>query len=60
MSNTLITIIKEFRQRETFGLVKYQASIGRTDLAHREWLQHAKEEAMDFVLYLQRILDTLE
>lgn len=59
MSHALTKVIAEMRQRETFGLAKYSASIDRSDFSAADWLQHAKEEAMDLVLYLQRLQDTL-
>jgi hypothetical protein len=34
---------------------KYNTTLERSDLSTLEWLQHAQEEAMDFVLYLERL-----
>ncbi len=43
--------------RSKVGLVKYNCSTERTDLSRLEWLQHAQEEAMDFCIYLQKLID---
>ena len=58
-SAVLSGVIAEFHAREELGLVKYGTTIDRTDLALLQWLQHAKEEAMDIVLYLQRCIDSV-
>jgi hypothetical protein len=31
----------------------------RNDLTVKEWLQHAQEEAMDFVVYLEKLKQLL-
>ena len=50
----------EMRDREQFGLGKYGTTVDRTDLSVKQWLQHAKEEAMDSVLYLDRLIQEEE
>jgi hypothetical protein len=42
--------------RSQRGIQKYGTTTERTDLAQLEWLQHAQEEAMDFCVYLQRLI----
>jgi hypothetical protein len=44
-----------FKERSEVGIKKYNTTLERTDLTTLEWLQHAQEEAMDFVLYLERL-----
>ena len=48
-------IINKFKERSEVGIKKYKTTLERTDLTTLEWLQHAQEEAMDFVLYLERL-----
>ena len=48
-------IINKFKERSEIGIKKYKTTLERTDLTTLEWLQHAQEEAMDFVLYLERL-----
>lgn len=49
-------VIEEIRNRRDAGRKKYGTSMERTDLTEREWLQHAKEEALDLAIYLQRLI----
>jgi len=47
--------INKFKERSEAGIKKYKTTLERTDLSTLEWLTHAQEEAMDFVLYLERL-----
>lgn len=49
-------IIEEIRIRRDKGRAKYGTSMERTDLARKEWLQHAKEEALDLAIYLEKMI----
>ena len=45
-------------RRSQVGIAKYGATLARTDLTLRDWLQHAYEEHPDAANYLKRaILD---
>ena len=46
--------------RQKFGLNKYGTSVEANPLTLRQWAQHALEEALDFSIYLQRIIDELD
>lgn len=48
-------VIDQIRSRAEHGLNKYGVSVERTDLTPIEWIQHAKEEAMDLTVYLERL-----
>jgi len=50
---------KEFDYRSCKGIKKYGTTLTENKLSLLEWLQHAKEEAMDQVLYLQRAIDEI-
>jgi len=50
-------VVATFRQREAAGIAKYGTTVDREDLSRLDWLRHAQEEAMDLVLYLQRLID---
>ena len=52
----LISVIKDLKAREKRGLDKYQTTMDRTDLSHKEWMQHAYEEALDMALYLKKAI----
>lgn len=47
---------EELKIRALHGLAKYGQTMERPDYDLRAWLQNAKEEAMDLVIYLERVL----
>ena len=53
-------VVRQFETRSQIGIKKYGKTLHDNDLSLIEWLQHAKEEAMDQVLYLQRAIDEIE
>ena len=50
----------ELKARREMGLNKYGVSIDDNQLELKQWLQHAKEEALDLAEYLQRMIDGIE
>ena len=55
----VIKTIYEFKRRSALGFRKYGTTLAENNLSLLQWLQHAKEEAMDQVLYLQRAIDEI-
>ena len=51
----VLSVLESFKKRSEIGIKKYNTTLERNDLSTLEWLQHAQEEAMDFVLYLERL-----
>ena len=51
----VLNVLESFKKRSETGIKKYNTTLERNDLSTLEWLQHAQEEAMDFVLYLERL-----
>lgn len=51
----VLNVLENFKKRSETGIKKYNTTLERNDLSTLEWLQHAQEEAMDFVLYLERL-----
>ena len=49
------SVIDQFKQRSEVGKVKYGITLDRTDLTRLEWLNHAQQEAMDMILYLEKL-----
>lgn len=47
----------ELQKRAALGLRKYGVTVAEAPLNRRQWLQHAKEEALDMAVYLQRLID---
>jgi len=54
------TIIEKFTQRAEFGKKKYGTDLDRTDLELIDYINHALEEHMDAILYLQKVKTMLE
>ena len=48
-------VVRKFEARAEMGYAKYNKDLDRTDLSIDDWLQHAQEEAMDFILYITKI-----
>jgi hypothetical protein len=57
MSRIEQAVIKKIQQRADFGKEKYGVTMERTDLSKLEWLTLAQEEAMDFCVYLQKLIE---
>ena len=53
------SVINQFRERSEVGIKKYGVTLDREDLSSLEWINHAQQEAMDFVLYLEKLKQTL-
>ncbi len=49
------SVINSFIQRSNVGLQKYGTTLDRDDLSVLEWIQHAQEEHMDAILYLEKL-----
>jgi hypothetical protein len=54
------SIIDQFVQRATFGKQKYGVDLDREDLSVLEWIEHAKQEHMDAILYLEKLKKIVE
>lgn len=48
-------VIDKFKQRSEAGIKKYGVTLERNDLSFQDWIKHAQEEAMDFILYLEKL-----
>jgi len=55
MDSIVKSIIKQFEERSIKGKEKYGTDLDRTDLSLLEWIEHAKQEHMDAILYLEKI-----
>ena len=49
------SVIDSFVKRSNLGLKKYGTTLDRTDLNVLDWIQHAQEEHMDAILYLEKL-----
>lgn len=55
IDSVVFSVIKGFKQRADFGLLKYGTNLDRNDLSVLDWIQHAQEEHMDAILYLEKL-----
>ena len=55
MDSIVLSIIKQFEDRSVKGKEKYGTDLDRTDLSLLEWVEHAKQEHMDAILYLEKL-----
>ncbi len=53
-------ICTEIAARQQMGINKYGATVAETPLSLREWLVHAKQEALDQAIYLQRAIEEID
>ena len=49
------SVIESFVKRSNLGLQKYGTTLDRNDLGVLDWIQHAQEEHMDAILYLEKL-----
>jgi hypothetical protein len=55
LDSVVSSIIDQFTSRALMGKKKYGVDLDRTDLSILEWIEHAKQEHMDAILYLEKI-----
>jgi len=55
VDGVVFKVLQEFQERADFGYKKYGTDLDREDLSFIDWIQHAKEEHMDAILYLEKI-----
>jgi hypothetical protein len=48
-------VVSAFQKRAEFGQKKYGTTLDRNDLTFLQWIQHAQEELMDAILYLEKL-----
>jgi hypothetical protein len=53
--SVVFSVINKFKERSRFGMEKYGTNLDRGDLSILDWIQHAQEEHMDAILYLEKL-----
>lgn len=48
-------VARKMKNRQNEGLKKYGVTMDRKDLSAIEWINHAQEEIMDLLLYLEKL-----
>ena len=54
------SVVKQFQDRSELGQKKYGTTLDRTDLTPLDWVQHAQEELMDGILYLEKLKQVIK
>jgi len=49
------SVVNSFIERSKLGIKKYGKTLDRDDLSFYDWVQHAQEEHMDAILYLEKL-----
>lgn len=60
LDSIVSAIIQKFIARARMGKEKYGTDLDRQDLKPLDWIQHAQEELMDGILYLEKLKQTLQ
>lgn len=55
LDSIVTAVIQKFAERAEMGKQKYGTDLDRTDLTMLDWIQHAQEEHMDAILYLEKM-----
>lgn len=53
--SVVYSIVQQFVSRSQLGRTKYGTTLDRNDLSTLDWIQHAQEELMDGILYLEKL-----
>jgi hypothetical protein len=53
--SVVLSVLQKFLERSAIGKQKYGTDLDRTDLSVLDWIQHAQEEHMDAILYLEKL-----
>lgn len=59
MDSIVQAILLKFTRRSEIGQKKYGTTLDRTDLEVLDWINHAQEELMDAILYLEKLRQML-
>ena len=57
MSKIEDSVCSKILERARVGKSKYGTTMERGDLSRLEWLIHCQEEAMDMVVYLEKLIN---
>ena len=59
MDSVVTAVIEKFKSRARVGKENYGTDLDRKDLKVGDWIQHAQEELMDGILYLEKLKQEL-
>ena len=55
LDSVVTSVLHKFTDRAVFGKKKYGTDLDRKDLSTHQWIEHAQEELMDGILYLEKL-----
>lgn len=55
MDSIVQSVIAKFERRAKQGKEKYGTDLDRKDLNPKDWIEHAQDELMDGILYLEKL-----
>ncbi len=55
MDSIVTSVIHKFQKRAEQGKKKYGTDLDRQDLSTKDWIEHAQDELMDAILYLEKL-----
>jgi hypothetical protein len=55
MDSIIEEVLTRIKFRAEIGKETYGTTMDRTDLSHKQWLDHAIEEALDLAIYLTKL-----
>jgi hypothetical protein len=55
LDSVVTSVLHKFTDRAVFGKTKYGTDLDRKDLSTSQWIEHAQEELMDGILYLEKL-----
>lgn len=59
-TGTEAKVCEDIAARQQLGIAKYGVTVAENPLTHRQWIQHAYEEALDLAVYLRRAMDEID
>lgn len=60
VDTVVASVIAKFERRARMGKEKYGTDLDRNDLEKIAWINHAQEEAMDMILYMEKLKQELQ
>jgi hypothetical protein len=60
VDTVVASVIAKFERRARMGNQKYGTDLDRVDLDKIDWIEHAQDELMDGILYLEKLKQEIQ
>ena len=57
--SVVLSVIEQIKSRARKGKAKYNTDLDSQDLSTLDWVQHAQEELLDGILYLEKLKQSI-